>query len=265
MAPPPVSVRALPAEGEGEGRKAARGGSSSSGGGASWEGEEGTEDEAKSWPPPPSPGAVESERRPGEDDGGDSTLWRYTSYGTVPGRRLASCGTPRAAGLPTWWSTAVTVPDWGGSIIEGGAVAGRPAAAAAAALVLGEESGPKARGVVPRRALLRAEAPEGERGARGEPRMRASASALFCSSRSSSSMAVGVELDPAGAIRVDEFSRTSVPGVWAVGDVTNRINLTPVALMEGMAFAKSAFGGELTRPDYRHVASAVFCQPPMAT
>ncbi|GLC44983.1 hypothetical protein PLESTB_001746700 [Pleodorina starrii] len=77
--------------------------------------------------------------------------------------------------------------------------------------------------------------------------------------------ALGVELDSAGAIKVDEFSRTSVPGIWAVGDVTNRINLTPVALMEGMAFAKSAFGGELTKPDYRNVASAVFCQPPLAT
>ncbi|GIM01826.1 hypothetical protein Vretimale_6606 [Volvox reticuliferus] len=77
--------------------------------------------------------------------------------------------------------------------------------------------------------------------------------------------AVGVELDAAGAIKVDEFSRTNVPGIWAVGDVTNRINLTPVALMEGMAFAKSAFGGELTKPDYRDVASAVFCQPPLAT
>ncbi|KXZ52199.1 hypothetical protein GPECTOR_10g830 [Gonium pectorale] len=50
--------------------------------------------------------------------------------------------------------------------------------------------------------------------------------------------AVGIKMDSAGAISVDEFSRTSVPGVWAVGDVTNRINLTPVALMEGMAFAK---------------------------
>ncbi|KAG2500152.1 hypothetical protein HYH03_001734 [Edaphochlamys debaryana] len=76
---------------------------------------------------------------------------------------------------------------------------------------------------------------------------------------------VGVALDEAGAVKVDEYSRTNVPGVWAVGDLTNRINLTPVALMEGMAFAKSAFGGELTKPDYRNVASAVFCQPPLAT
>lgn len=77
--------------------------------------------------------------------------------------------------------------------------------------------------------------------------------------------AAGVTLDDGGAVKVDDYSRTSVAGVWAVGDVTNRINLTPVALMEGMAFARSAFGGELTKPDYRHVASAVFCQPPLAT
>ena len=42
---------------------------------------------------------------------------------------------------------------------------------------------------------------------------------------------------------VDEYSRTNVPGIWAIGDCTDRLNLTPVALMEGMAFAKSAFGG----------------------
>jgi glutathione reductase (NADPH) len=56
-----------------------------------------------------------------------------------------------------------------------------------------------------------------------------------------------------------------VPGVWAIGDVTDRINLTPVALMEGMAFAKTAFGGQPTKPDYQNVASAVFCQPPLAS
>lgn len=76
---------------------------------------------------------------------------------------------------------------------------------------------------------------------------------------------VGVQLDTEGAVKVDEFSRTTVEGIWAVGDATNRINLTPVALMEGMAFAKSCFGGELTKPDYSNVASAVFCQPPFAS
>lgn len=66
-------------------------------------------------------------------------------------------------------------------------------------------------------------------------------------------------------VQVDEFSRTSVPSVWAVGDATNRVNLTPVALMEGMAFARSCFGGELTKPDYNFIPCAVFSQPPLAS
>ncbi|OVA05338.1 Pyridine nucleotide-disulfide oxidoreductase [Macleaya cordata] len=74
---------------------------------------------------------------------------------------------------------------------------------------------------------------------------------------------VGVKLSKNGAIEVDEYSRTSVPSIWAVGDATDRINLTPVALMEGGAFAKSVFGNELTKPDYRAVPSAVFSQPPI--
>ncbi|KAG2554574.1 glutathione reductase, chloroplastic-like [Panicum virgatum] len=74
---------------------------------------------------------------------------------------------------------------------------------------------------------------------------------------------VGVEMDKNGAIVVDEYSRTSVDSIWAVGDVTNRINLTPVALMEGGAFAKTCFGNEPTKPDYRVVPSAVFSQPPL--
>eukprot|EP00191_Tetraselmis_sp_GSL018_P000584 CAMPEP_0177598696 /NCGR_PEP_ID=MMETSP0419_2-20121207/12521_1 /TAXON_ID=582737 /ORGANISM="Tetraselmis sp., Strain GSL018" /LENGTH=480 /DNA_ID=CAMNT_0019091227 /DNA_START=259 /DNA_END=1701 /DNA_ORIENTATION=- len=76
---------------------------------------------------------------------------------------------------------------------------------------------------------------------------------------------LGVTMLRNGAIKVDDYSRTSVPNVWAIGDVTDRINLTPVALMEGMAFAKSAFGGELTKPDHANVPSAVFCQPPLGT
>ncbi|CAN6290575.1 unnamed protein product [Urochloa humidicola] len=74
---------------------------------------------------------------------------------------------------------------------------------------------------------------------------------------------VGVEMDKNGAIVVDEYSRTSVDSIWAVGDVTNRINLTPVALMEGGAFVKTVFGNEPTKPDYRAVPSAVFSQPPI--
>ncbi|RRT53344.1 hypothetical protein B296_00039607 [Ensete ventricosum] len=55
-------------------------------------------------------------------------------------------------------------------------------------------------------------------------------------------------------IQVDEYSRTSVDSVWAVGDATDRVNLTPVALMEGGAFAKTVFGNEPTKPDYRFVS-----------
>lgn len=54
-------------------------------------------------------------------------------------------------------------------------------------------------------------------------------------------------------LQVDEYSRTSVPSIWAVGDVTDRINLTPVALMEGGALAKTIFAGEATKPDYRYL------------
>ncbi len=76
---------------------------------------------------------------------------------------------------------------------------------------------------------------------------------------------VGVALDARGAIAVDVDSRSSVPGVWAIGDVTDRVNLTPVAIAEGRAFADSEFGGRPTRVDHRNVASAVFTDPPIAT
>ncbi|KAK6914263.1 FAD/NAD(P)-binding domain [Dillenia turbinata] len=76
--------------------------------------------------------------------------------------------------------------------------------------------------------------------------------------------AVGVKLDRSGAVIVDEYSRTNIPTIWAVGDVTNRINLTPVALMEGTCFAKTVFGGEPTKPDYSNVPCAVFCNPPLS-
>ncbi|KAJ7298008.1 hypothetical protein O6H91_Y022400 [Diphasiastrum complanatum] len=76
--------------------------------------------------------------------------------------------------------------------------------------------------------------------------------------------AVGVELDNQGAVKVNEYSQTNVPSIWAVGDVTNRINLTPVALMEGTCFSKTVFGGQPTKPDYTNVPCAVFCQPPLS-
>ncbi|KAK4482552.1 hypothetical protein RD792_009712 [Penstemon davidsonii] len=76
--------------------------------------------------------------------------------------------------------------------------------------------------------------------------------------------AVGVELDKTGAVKVDEYSRTNIPSIWAIGDVTNRVNLTPVALMEGTSFAKTVFGGQPTKSDYEHIPCAVFCIPPLS-
>jgi len=74
----------------------------------------------------------------------------------------------------------------------------------------------------------------------------------------------GVELDDTGAIRVDDDNRSTCPSIYAVGDVTNRIQLTPVAIREGQAFADTVFGGKPTRVDYQNVPSAVFSHPPMA-
>src|SRR6201999_413376 len=64
-----------------------------------------------------------------------------------------------------------------------------------------------------------------------------------------------------GAIAVDEFSRTSVPNIYAVGDVTDRINLTPVAIREGHAVADTVFGGKPTKVDHSDVPTAVFSEP----
>jgi glutathione reductase (NADPH) len=71
----------------------------------------------------------------------------------------------------------------------------------------------------------------------------------------------GVALDEGGAVVVDAYSRSSVGSIWAIGDATDRINLTPVAIAEGMALARTLFGGEPTRPDHTDVPSAVFSQP----
>ena len=72
---------------------------------------------------------------------------------------------------------------------------------------------------------------------------------------------IGVALAKNGGIAVDEFSRTSVPSIYAVGDVTNRINLTPVAIREGHAFADTVFGGKPTKVDHANVPTAVFSEP----
>ncbi len=76
--------------------------------------------------------------------------------------------------------------------------------------------------------------------------------------------AAGVAVED-GRIRVDADSRTSVPHIYAVGDVTDRVNLTPVAIDEGRAFADSSFSGRPRQVNHDLVASAVFCDPELAT
>ena len=75
----------------------------------------------------------------------------------------------------------------------------------------------------------------------------------------------GVALDGAGAVKVDAWSRTTAPSIYAVGDVTNRLNLTPVAIREGHAFADTVFGGKDVRVDHDNVATAVFTTPELGT
>ncbi len=73
----------------------------------------------------------------------------------------------------------------------------------------------------------------------------------------------GVKLNDRGAVIVDENSRTSVPHIFAVGDVTDRVNLTPVAIREGQAFAQTEFMGRPTSFDHADIPHAVFAQPPV--
>lgn len=76
---------------------------------------------------------------------------------------------------------------------------------------------------------------------------------------------IGVEVQPDGRVVVDEFSRTNVENIFAVGDVTSRVNLTPVAIYEGHAFADTVFGGRTRPVNHEYVPSAVFSQPPVGT
>jgi glutathione reductase (NADPH) len=73
--------------------------------------------------------------------------------------------------------------------------------------------------------------------------------------------AAGVRLGMTGGIEVDAFSQTSVPNIYAIGDVTDRIALTPVAIREGHAFADTVFGNKPTRVDHTNVPTAVFSEP----
>ncbi|MEP7349057.1 MAG: glutathione-disulfide reductase [Sphingorhabdus sp.] len=76
--------------------------------------------------------------------------------------------------------------------------------------------------------------------------------------------AAGVELDKDGAVIVGDDNRSNVPSIYAVGDVTNRVQLTPVAIREGHAFADSVFGGNPRTIDYTAIPTAVFSNPPIA-
>ena len=76
---------------------------------------------------------------------------------------------------------------------------------------------------------------------------------------------IGVRLGEKGEVVVDEWSQSSVPSIFAVGDVTDRLALTPVAIREGHAFADTVFGANPTRPDHALVPTAVFTQPEIGT
>ncbi|WP_371224917.1 FAD-dependent oxidoreductase [Roseovarius sp. 2305UL8-3] len=76
---------------------------------------------------------------------------------------------------------------------------------------------------------------------------------------------VGVKLGRRGQIEVDEYSQTAVPSIYAIGDVTDRVNLTPVAIREGMAFVETVFNGNPTPVDHDLIPTAIFTQPEMGT
>ena len=75
----------------------------------------------------------------------------------------------------------------------------------------------------------------------------------------------GVKLGRKGEVVVDEYSQTSVPSIYAIGDVTDRVNLTPVAIREGMAFVETVFNGNPTPVDHELIPTAIFTQPEFGT
>ena len=77
--------------------------------------------------------------------------------------------------------------------------------------------------------------------------------------------AAGVALGRNGEVIVDDYSQTKIPSIYAVGDVTDRMALTPVAIREGVAFVETVFNGNPTKPDHSNVATAVFTQPEIGT
>ena len=77
--------------------------------------------------------------------------------------------------------------------------------------------------------------------------------------------AVGVNQGPSGEVLVDKYSKTNIDNIWAVGDVTDRVNLTPVAIREGQAFSETVFEGNPNFFEYDNIPTAVFTQPPVGT
>ncbi|MDQ0558505.1 glutathione reductase (NADPH) [Rhizobium mesoamericanum] len=77
--------------------------------------------------------------------------------------------------------------------------------------------------------------------------------------------AAGVKTDERGAVMVDEYSRTSIPNIYALGDVTDRVQLTPVAIHEAMCFIETEYKDNPTKPDHETIATAVFSQPEIGT
>jgi glutathione reductase (NADPH) len=77
--------------------------------------------------------------------------------------------------------------------------------------------------------------------------------------------ALGVHLGRNGQVIVDQYSQSAIPSIYAVGDVTDRVNLTPVAIREGMAFVETVFGGNPTPVDHDLIPTAIFTQPEMGT
>lgn len=98
-----------------------------------------------------------------------------------------------------------------------------------------------------------------------DDRVRAFPWVLNATGRRPNSAGLGLETDALGAVPVDSTMQTRLPGVYAIGDVTNRKNLTPVAIAEGRAVADSLFGGTPRSVDLSMVASAVFTLPPIAS
>jgi glutathione reductase (NADPH) len=93
---------------------------------------------------------------------------------------------------------------------------------------------------------------------------------MFATGRAPNTREIGLEraqvaLDDEGAVRVDSYSCSSVPSIYAIGDCTNRKQLTPVAIAEGRAVAETLFNNNPMRPDYENVPSAVFSQPAIGT